>query len=137
MTRFHFMLCASTLLLAACGQNKSPDAAEKEAAEPSPAVTVAAEPHRYAAWAGKWVGVEGMYATITLGEAGKYKLEMQSDLDTKGTYEGSDAEGGISFTRGTETLTLAASDGAATGLKNLAEKEDCLKVKDGEGYCRD
>src|SRR3546814_4073189 len=48
----------------------------------------ATAPHRFASWAGKWTGVEGMYVTITTAEPGKYKLEMQSDLDTKGSYDG-------------------------------------------------
>lgn len=134
------------VLLTGCEKAEAPAPADTAATE-VPVETVPAEgaeaanpataPHRYAAWAGKWNGVEGMYATITTAEPGKYKLEMQSDLDTKGTYDGSDSDGGITFQRGGETLTLAASTGDATGLKYLAGKKDCLKVKDGEGYCRD
>ncbi|MGQ3100654.1 MAG: hypothetical protein ACT6Q5_06955 [Sphingopyxis solisilvae] len=132
---------ATLMLLTGCEKAEAPAPAETATTE-APVDTVAPEEaaaaaHRYAAWAGKWTGVEGMYVTITPGEPGKYKLEMQSDLDTKGTYDGSDSDGGIAFTRGTETLTLAASTGDATGLKHLASKKDCLKVKDGEGYCRD
>ncbi|WP_428628904.1 hypothetical protein [Sphingopyxis sp.] len=97
----------------------------------------ATAPHRFASWAGKWTGVEGMYATITTAEPGKYKLEMQSDLDTKGTYDGSDSEHGIKFKRGAEELSLTRASGDETGLKYLAGKKECLKVKDGEGYCRD
>ncbi|WP_194952671.1 hypothetical protein [Sphingopyxis solisilvae] len=132
---------ATLMLLTGCEKAEAPAPAETAATE-APVDTAAPEEaaaasHRYAAWAGKWTGVEGMYVTITPGEPGKYKLEMQSDLDTKGSYDGSDSDGGIAFTRGTETLTLAASTGDATGLKYLAGKKDCLKVKDGEGYCRD
>ena len=136
---------AALALLTGCEKAEAPAPAETATTEvPVETVTPeetatdpAAAGHRYAAWAGKWTGVEGMYATITTAEPGKYKLEMQSDLDTKGTYDGSDSDGGIAFTRGAETLTLAASTGDATGLKYLAGKKDCLKVKDGEGYCRD
>ncbi|MDR6831767.1 MULTISPECIES: hypothetical protein [unclassified Sphingopyxis] len=137
---------AALVVLAGCEKAEAPAPAEPtttevpvEAApsEGADAAGPAAASHRYAAWAGKWTGVEGMYATITTAEPGKYKLEMQSDLDTKGTYDGSDGDGGITFTRGGETLTLTASTGDATGLKYLAGKKDCLKVKDGEGYCRD
>ncbi len=132
---------ATLMLLTGCEKAEAPAPAETATTE-APVDTVAPEEaaaaaHRYAAWAGKWTGVEGMYVTITPGEPGKYQLEMQSDLDTKGTYDGSDSDGGIAFTRGAETLTLAASTGDATGLKYLAGKKDCLKVKDGEGYCRD
>ncbi|MBN8841673.1 MAG: hypothetical protein J0H88_00365 [Sphingomonadales bacterium] len=97
----------------------------------------AAAAHRFASWAGKWTGVEGMYVTITTAEPGKYKLEMQSDLDTKGTYDGSDSEHGIKFKRGAEELSLRRGNGDETGLKYLAGKKECLIVKQGEGYCRD
>lgn len=90
-----------------------------------------------AAWVGKWTGPEGMYVDIKQTAEGKFSLEMQSGLDTKGTYEGSAEPDGITFKRGTETLTLKKSDGDATGMKWLAGKKDCLMVKTGEGYCRD
>ena len=132
---------AALVLLAGCEKAEAPAPAETATTEVPVETTApeetAAAAHRYAAWAGKWTGVEGMYVTITAAEPGKYKLEMQSDLDTKGAYDGSDSDGGIQFQRGGETLTLAASTGDATGLKYLAGKKDCLKVKDGEGYCRD
>ncbi|WP_137751852.1 hypothetical protein [Sphingopyxis sp. L1A2A] len=134
---------AALVLLSGCEKAEAPAPADTTTTEvpdesaPSETADAAIAPHRFAPWAGKWTGVEGMYVTITTAEPGKYKLEMQSDLDTKGTYDGSDSEGGIAFKRGAETLTLAASTGDATGLKYLAGKKDCLKVKDGEGYCRD
>ena len=106
-------------------------------AEGAEATDPATAPHRFADWAGKWTGVEGMYATITSTDPGKYKLEMQSDLDTKGTYDGEDSEHGIKFKRGSEELSLRRGSGDETGLKYLAGKKDCLIVKEGEGYCRD
>lgn len=106
------------------------------AATDESAMDPATAPHRFASWAGKWTGVEGMYVTITPSEPGKYKLEMQSDLDTKGTYEGNDSEHGIKFKRGTEELSLRRGNGDETGLKYLAGKKECLIVKEGEGYCR-
>lgn len=109
----------------------APPADTAEATDPATA------PHRFASWAGKWTGVEGMYATITTAEPGKYKLEMQSDLDTKGTYDGEDSEHGIKFKRGSEELSLHRGSGDETGLKYLAGKKECLIVKTGEGYCRD
>lgn len=110
---------------------------ETAAPETPAAEDPATAPHRFASWAGKWTGVEGMYVTIATAAPGKYKLEMQSDLDTKGTYDGEDSEHGIKFKRGTEELSLRASSGDETGLKYLAGKKECLVVKSGEGYCRD
>ncbi len=137
---------AALALLSGCQKAEAPAPAETTTAEvpvetATPETPVAEDsataPHRFADWAGKWTGVEGMYATITTAEPGKYKLEMQSDLDTKGTYEGTDSEHGIKFKRGDEELSLSRASGDETGLKYLAGKKECLKVKDGEGYCRD
>lgn len=137
---------AALLLLAGCEKAEAPAPAETTTTEVPvetvPSETPAAEdpataPHRFASWAGKWTGPEGLYVTITTAEPGKYRLEMQSDLDTKGTYDGQDSEHGIQFTRGTEKLSLTRASGDETGLKYLAGKKECLIVKTGEGYCRD
>ena len=139
---------AALVLLAGCEKAEAPAPAPTDTAttevpvetapvEDTEATDPATAPHRFASWAGKWTGVEGMYATITPAETGKYKLEMQSDLDTKGTYDGQDSEHGIKFKRGSEELSLRRGNGDETGLKYLAGKKECLNVKDGEGYCRD
>lgn len=129
----------SASLLSACKQAEQTPAAETTTPAPTttkPAETTPASVY-VAAWAGKWTGPEGMYTTITLGADGKVSLEMQSDLDTKGTYEGTATADGISFKRAEETLLLKKATGDETGLKWLAGKKDCLMVKSGEGYCRD
>lgn len=129
----------SVSMLGACKQAEQTPAAETTAPTETaakPAETTAASVD-VAAWAGKWTGPEGMYATITPGTDGKVSLEMQSDLDTKGTYEGTATAEGISFKRAEETLVLKMATGDETGLKYLAGKKDCLMVKSGEGYCRD
>nr|WP_248453663.1 hypothetical protein [Sphingopyxis sp. MSC1_008] len=139
---------AALVLLAGCEKAEAPAPAPTDATttevpvetmppEGAEATDPATAPHRFASWAGKWTGVEGMYATITPAAPGKYKLEMQSDLDTKGTYDGEDSEHGIKFKRGAEELSLHRGSGDETGLKYLAGKKECLIVKTGEGYCRD
>ena len=138
---------AALILLAGCEKAEAPAPAPTDATttegpvetappEGAEATDPATASHRFASWAGKWTGVEGMYVTITTAEPGKYKLEMQSDLDTKGTYDGQDSEHGIQFTRGTDKLSLTRASGDETGLKYLAGKKECLIVKAGEGYCR-
>ena len=99
-----------------------------------PAPSVSASPHDLS---GRWVGVEGMYLDIAPAGPGAYTLAMQYDLDHKGNYTGHADGDGIAFERDGKRLTLAPSDGAATGLKYLAGKKDCLTVAPGEGYCRD
>ncbi len=140
---------AALVLLTGCEKAEAPAPTDNATTEEVPVETVPAEgveapdpataPHRFASWAGKWIGVEGMYATIIPAEPGTYKLEMQSGTDagTKGTYDGSDSEHGIKFKRGTEELSLRRGSGDETGLKYLAGKKECLIVKTGEGYCRD
>ncbi len=129
----------SVSLLGACKQKEQSPAAETTmpaATTATPAETAPAAVD-IAAWSGKWTGPEGMYAIITPGADGKASLEMQSDLDTKATYEGTATAEGISFKRGDQTIVIKKATGDETGLKYLAGKKDCLMVKSGEGYCRD
>ncbi|WP_086608458.1 hypothetical protein [Erythrobacter donghaensis] len=130
---------AFALAVTACNPATQTDAGADPAPTGSPAVAEAspAAAVSHAAWAGKWVGVEGMYVEIQPAADGNYVLTMQSDLDTLGTYTGKDAEGGIAFERGGEQLLLTPANGDQTGLKYLAGKTDCLMVAPGEGYCRD
>ena len=133
----------AALSLAGCSQTAEAPAAPEATtpAAPEAAVTGAdagtAAVADHAGWVGRWIGVEGMFVDIQPAGDGTYTLEMQSDLDTKGTYTGTSTAEGISFERGGQTLVLRQSDGAATGLKWLDGKEDCLMVASGEGYCRD
>lgn len=137
------MAIATTFaLLASAGCGRS--ATENRQADPTAGEDVVTVPDEsnagdadLADWVGKWTGPEGMFVDITQTGEGKFRLEMQSDLEMRGSYEGVAAADGIRFNRGPETLTLKKSDGDATGMKWLAGKKDCLMVKPGEGYCRD
>lgn len=111
--------------------NATPTAAP--AASPTTAAAASVDAKR---WAGRWIGVEGMYLNVTPTGENTASLEMQYDLDNKGTYPATVTAEGLRFTRGGEEMLLRPSDGDATGLKWLAGKKDCLTVKSGEGYCR-
>ena len=92
------------------------------------------------AWAGKWTGVEGTYATITSKGDGKFSIDMKYGLDDdmKGVFDGTATADGIRFKRGDSMVTLKKATGEETGMKWLAGKKDCLVVEAGaEGYCRD
>ncbi|HTG37373.1 hypothetical protein [Sphingomonas sp.] len=146
-----------TIVLAACGQPATP-AADDEAraaenraglagnvvelpagegegeAAGAPANAVA----RADSWIGRWRGVEGLNLVIEAGDApGRYRLDMQYSLDDKGVFDGIATAEGIMFSRPDGEHVLRAGDGQATGLKWLADKQNCLVVKPGEGYCRD
>ncbi|MEH3101505.1 hypothetical protein [Sphingomonas adhaesiva] len=137
------------LALASCGKPAQPTPAETRGATgPAPAVitpapaasAVAPEPAATARpeadYLGKWIGVEGMVLNVTKQAGGGVTLEIQWDLDNKGTFPGSVTAEGLRFTRDGKDEIAVPSDGDATGLKWLAGKKDCLTVKPGEGYCR-
>ncbi|HEY4582861.1 MAG TPA: hypothetical protein VIG88_08360 [Lysobacter sp.] len=102
-------------------------------ATPTPADTAPAD----ADYLGRWTGVEGMYLVVAAKPGGGVTLEMQWDLDHKGTFDGAVTAEGLRFMRDGVAETAVRTDGDATGLKYLAGRKDCLTVKPGEGYCRD
>ncbi len=147
------ILIAVPLTFAACAQpapDPSPSAAPSERVGPLAAprdeagggqlrdnavefAATAAPEERYL---GRWVGVEGMFLDVKRREAGGVTLDMQWDLDHRGTFDGSVTTEGLRFLRNGVAETAVRGDGDATGLKWLAGKKDCLIVKAGEGYCR-
>jgi hypothetical protein len=91
-------------------------------------------------WIGRWRGVEGLNLVIARDPKKgpkHYKLTQQYTLDDKGVFEGQGIGETIQFRRPDGEQVLRETDGAATGLKYLATKKQCLTVKPGEGYCRD
>lgn len=85
-------------------------------------------------WLGKWTGVEGTYLILSKTDEG-YDVMIQS-LDKIETFKGMPDGGGVSFMRRNQAEKIYHGDGAATGMKWLADKKDCLVVRTGEGYCR-
>jgi hypothetical protein len=135
-------LALSTLLLiSGCAQNSNTAAS---GSPDSDASTEQNQPHHQMTdqWVGRWIGVEGLFLDISKDEPagpGHYRLHMRYGLDADqiGTFEGQATAEGIRFNREDGPQLLRAGDGEATGMKWLLEKEDCLVVKTGEGYCRD
>jgi hypothetical protein len=119
------------LALAACG--KPPDA-PLPAPTPS-AASAAATTEGPDRWIGRWQGPEGTFLEVA-SESGAYRVTVQN-LDGPRRFEARAASGGgLSFVRDGVTETIRAGHGAETGMKWLADKQDCLVVKAGEGYCR-
>lgn len=90
-------------------------------------------------WIGTWTGVEGTMLKIEKGGVpGRYRItnKWALDDDAVGTFNGYATPQGIAFRRPGGRKRLVAGDGAATGLKWLADKKECLIVAPGEGYCR-
>ena len=128
------------LLISACSNNNT---VSSNAPAPDTA-TEQSEPHHQMTdqWVGRWIGVEGLFLEISKDEPegpGHYLLHMRYGLDDDqiGTFEGQATAEGIRFNREGGPQLLSAGDGEATGMKWLLEKEGCLVVATGEGYCRD
>ena len=139
---------AAFLLLAACakGEDAKPIdnnmVAENAAAaqamddvDPTANVSAAALPTD--AWVGKWIGVEGLVLDIqSAGEPGRYILSVTL-LDGTKSYDGTADGDMIRFTRDGRPESIRAATGDQTGLKWLAGKQNCLMIREGEGFCRD
>ena len=89
----------------------------------------------HAAWMGKWTGPEGTYMDLSRRDDG-YAVVI-TNLDGPITFEGHTTPLGIGFEREGKMELIKAGDGAATGMKWLADKKDCLVINSGEGFCRD
>jgi hypothetical protein len=86
-------------------------------------------------WLGQWNGPEGTFLRLAGGK-GRYEVVIQN-LDGPRKYEGSAVGDRIQFERNGAKESIRATDGAATGMKWLSDKSNCLTVRAGEGYCRD
>ena len=86
-------------------------------------------------WLGKWNGPEGTFLEL-VGGNGKYKVTIQN-LDGPRTFEGNAVGDQIEFERNGMKESVRATNGAATDMKWLSEKSNCLTVRSGEGYCRE
>lgn len=121
--------------LAAC----SPQPAEQGVAESAggtsseaPSVEAA---NAIAALLGEWPGVEGTYLIITPTPDG-YAVEI-ADLDGPRTFQGRADGDAIVIERDGLPLRIRKGTGEQTGMKWLADSQDCVVVDANEGYCRD
>jgi hypothetical protein len=88
-------------------------------------------------WIGKWIGPEGLVLDIQpQDDPGRYAITITL-LDGTEKHEGTAEGDRISFNRNGTTETIRAATGDETGLKYLAGKQDCLMIKQAEGFCRD
>ena len=115
----------------------SDDSATPASDPPTTPPTPADAAKTEADYLGRWIGVEGMVLVVAAKPGGGVTLDMQWDLDHRGTFDGSVTAEGLRFIRNGVAESAVHTDGDATGLKHLAGKRDCLTVKAGEGYCRD
>ena len=124
------MIAVAFLLAAGCDSPQVPPA-PTASAEPAAASVPAVPPD----WLGRWTGPEGSWLEIT--RTGDTYTVTVMNLDGARSFPGIVDAQGLSFERDGVRETIHPSDGAGTGMKWLAEKTNCLRIKAGEGYCRD
>ncbi len=132
---------AALLLIAACAKPAPENAVVSNIADPD--ITEVADdsggsegPTAVADWNGIWVGVEGLVLIIAPGATADTRKLKITLLDGTKDYVGTVKGDEIDFTRDGKVETIHAGTGAETGLKYLADKDDCLIIKSGEGFCR-
>lgn len=127
------MSLIAVALLAGCDKNSAP----LDATAPTQSAPTQPAPKQIATdrWLGQWNGPEGTYLRLSGGE-GKYDVAIRN-LDGERVFKGEAAGDVVRFERDGTAESIRATDGAATGMKWLADKKDCLTIKSGEGYCRD
>lgn len=136
---------AAILLLTACARGEDAEPIDNVAVPENAAAEALAEPAANGsegvlptdAWLGRWIGVEGLVLDIQpAGEPGRYVLSVTL-LDGTKSYDGTADGETIRFTRDGRSESIRAATGAETGLKWLAEKQNCLMIREGEGFCRE
>ena len=130
--KFQSFVASATMamLVAGCENHGSGSATTTPQISPSAITTPITD-----RWLGKWSGPEGTFLQLNGGN-GNYEITIQN-LDGPSTFRGSAAGNEIEFERNGVKESLHAANGDETGMKWLSEKSDCLRVRAGEGYCRD
>lgn len=85
-------------------------------------------------WKGQWQGVEGTFINIQ-PDLNDCRLTIQN-LDGAQTYACTLHPDAVLFFRNGQIEALRQGTGEDTGMKWLQDRENCLVVRTGEGYCR-
>lgn len=132
-SRISIVALSGAVLCAGCTNDHEVSTA---AGQPdAPTSVVASSPSVADQWIGRWQGPEGTY--LDIGKDGDgYRITI-SDLDGPRTFQGFARDDSLAFERDGQKESLRHGNGAATGMKWLADKQNCLVVKPGEGFCRE
>lgn len=129
-------IIALALPLAACQNQKpaEPLQPRRVTAPNEPAIQSEAPNPVLNGWQGKWTGPEGTFLELSR-DGNKFVVKINS-LDGPMLYEGTAKGDHIEFQRNGITESIHAGNGEATGMKWLLDKQNCLVIKKGEGFCR-
>ena len=139
MTKTYFWRITLLMMvfIAGCeGRNQPAGSSSAATSNPPPKSTAAplAANNVTDQWLGKWIGPEGTYLVLSKN-FDKYVVEIHS-LDGPATYNGISAGDRIEFQRDGKTESIHAGGGHETGMKWLLDKNNCLIIRTGEGFCR-
>ena len=127
------LVVAVLALIAGCEsktQQVPPSAEQVVAPKPEVALSTSSPSQ----WIGEWQGPEG--TLIEIAQDGEAFLITITNLDGPRTFQGHASGDRLLFERDGQSEAIRFGTGAQTGMKWLAEKRECLVVKQGEGYCR-
>ena len=85
-------------------------------------------------WLGQWNGPEGTFLSISPASKG-FEIVIQN-LDGPRIFQAVAVDHQLSFERDGKQEKIYATNGIGTGMKWLADKNDCLAIRPGEGFCR-
>jgi hypothetical protein len=122
------VLCSALIALLASGCDRPPP--QQQRPKPAPNARINAE-----TWLGRWMGPEGTFLHLSRN-GDRYEVTIQ-DLDGPKTYPGKAAGDHLEFQRNGHVESIRATNGQETGMKWLQEKQNCLTIRSGEGFCRD
>ena len=139
MTKTHFwtITLLLTVFIAGCEARNQPAGSSSIATTNPPPKSTAAPPAASNVtdqWLGKWIGPEGTYLVLSKN-LDQYIVEIHS-LDGPASYNGISAGDRIEFQRNGRTESIHAGEGHETGMKWLLDKNNCLIIRTGEGFCR-
>ncbi|UDF05189.1 hypothetical protein [Asticcacaulis sp. AND118] len=125
------------LALIACSpKSEAPPPTEAETSASSSASISASKAADVAAgYVGRWTGPEATSLEIVARQH-DYEVTV-SGTQTPGVFTGTVNGDALQIERNGEVQLIRHTTGARTGVKFLADKNDCVSVGQGEGYCRD
>jgi hypothetical protein len=129
-SRLLFRAASVALLVLVASSCDRPPPHQQKNKPPPPPARIGAE-----SWLGRWTGPEGTFLQVTRS-GDRYEVTIR-DLDGPKTYPGNAAGDHLEFVRNGHLESIRATNGQETGMKWLLEKQNCLTIRSGEGFCRD
>jgi hypothetical protein len=86
---------------------------------------------------GRWWGPEGTMADVLPDSTGgQYRVQLYQ-LDGMNSYAATPDGNRLKLIRNGQAAYIEPTNGNGTGMKWLAGKKRCIRITEGEGFCRD